>query len=126
MSKDKIVFLCKSCGMDYPKAYGKCPSCGAWNSFAEQKVHNAQPEKIPHGYLAAIKKEKPQLIHEISITKEIRLDTTSNELNRVLGGGLVLGSMTLIGGEPGIGKSTLVLQIALQIKEKKVLYVSGE
>jgi DNA repair protein RadA/Sms len=126
MAKDKIVFLCQNCGMDYPKAYGKCPSCGAWNSFVEQKIHTAQPEKIPHGYISVAKKEQPQLLHEISITKEIRLDTTSVELNRLLGGGLVLGSMVLIGGEPGIGKSTLVLQIALQIKGKKILYVSGE
>ena len=126
MPKDKIVFLCQNCGMDYPKAYGKCPSCGAWNSFVEQKIHNAQPEKIPHGYISVAQKEKPKLLHEINITKEIRFDTTSAELNRVLGGGLVLGSMVLIGGEPGIGKSTLVLQIALQIKDKKIIYVSGE
>ncbi|MDR3327174.1 MAG: DNA repair protein RadA [Prevotellaceae bacterium] len=126
MAKDKTVFLCQNCGMDYPKAYGKCPSCGAWNSFVEQKIHTTQPEKIPHGYISVVKKEKPQLIHEISITKEIRIDTTSVELNRVLGGGLVLGSMVLIGGEPGIGKSTLVLQIALQMKDKKILYISGE
>ncbi|MDR2684378.1 MAG: DNA repair protein RadA [Prevotellaceae bacterium] len=125
MAKDKTVFFCKECGADYPKAYGKCPACGAWNSFTEQRVYNQHAEKKT-GYIAVDKKEKPQLIQDISITKEVRLDTTSGELNRVLGGGLVLGSLVLIGGEPGIGKSTLALQIALNMKNCKVLYISGE
>lgn len=126
MAKDKIVFLCSSCGMDYPKAYGKCPSCGAWNSFVEQKIYKSTPEKIPHGYINFAENERPQLINEVKFTKEVRIDTTSEEFNKVLGGGLVLGSLVLIGGEPGIGKSTLVLQIALTMKDKKILYVSGE
>lgn len=126
MAKDKTVFLCSSCGMDYPKAYGKCPSCGAWNSFVEQKIYKSSPEKIPHGYINTSENERPQLINEIKITKEVRIDTTSSEFNKILGGGLVLGSLVLIGGEPGIGKSTLVLQIALTMKDRRILYVSGE
>ncbi|MDO4726401.1 MAG: DNA repair protein RadA [Porphyromonadaceae bacterium] len=126
MAKDKTVFLCSSCGMDYPKAYGKCPNCGAWNSFVEQKIYKSSPDKIPHGYINVSDNERPQLINEIKITKEVRIDTTSSEFNKILGGGLVLGSLVLIGGEPGIGKSTLVLQIALTIKDRRILYVSGE
>lgn len=126
MAKDKTVFLCSSCGMDYPKAYGKCPNCGAWNSFVEQKIYKSSPDKIPHGYINVNDNERPQLINEIKITKEVRIDTTSSEFNKILGGGLVLGSLVLIGGEPGIGKSTLVLQIALTIKDRRILYVSGE
>ncbi len=126
MAKDKTVFLCSSCGMDYPKAYGKCPSCGAWNSFVEQKIYKSSSEKIPHGYINTSENERPQLINEIKITKEVRIDTTSSEFNKILGGGLVLGSLVLIGGEPGIGKSTLVLQIALTMKDRRILYVSGE
>ena len=67
MAKDKIVFLCTSCGMDYPKAYGKCPSCGAWNSFVEQKVHKTVPDKIPHGYINVNDNERPQLINDVKI-----------------------------------------------------------
>lgn len=126
MAKDKTVFLCSSCGMDYPKAYGKCPSCGAWNSFVEQKIYKSSSDKIPHGYINASENERPQLINDIKITKEVRIDTTSSEFNKILGGGLVLGSLVLIGGEPGIGKSTLVLQIALTMKDRRILYVSGE
>ncbi|KGN81329.1 DNA repair protein RadA [Porphyromonadaceae bacterium COT-184 OH4590] len=126
MAKDKTVFLCSSCGMDYPKAYGKCPNCGAWNSFVEQKIYKSSPDKIPHGYINVSDNERPQLINEIKITKEVRIDTTSSEFNKILGGGLVLGSLVLIGGEPGIGKSTLVLQIALTMKDRRILYVSGE
>lgn len=126
MAKSKTVFLCKECGMDYPKAYGKCPSCGAWNSFIEQKVHQQAVEKIPHGYVNTEKNKKPRLLKDIEIHEENRIDTTSAELNKVLGDGLVAGSLVLIGGEPGIGKSTLVLQIALNMLGKRILYVSGE
>lgn len=112
--------------MDYPKAYGKCPSCGAWNSFIEQKVHQQAVEKIPHGYVNTEKNKKPRLLKDIEIHEENRIDTTSAELNKVLGDGLVAGSLVLIGGEPGIGKSTLVLQIALNMLGKRILYVSGE
>ena len=79
-----------------------------------------------HGYINVTQNTQPQLINDVKITREVRIDTTSAEFNKVLGGGLVLGSLVLIGGEPGIGKSTLVLQIALNMKDKKILYVSGE
>ena len=126
MAKDKVVFMCKECGMDYPKAYGKCPSCGAWNSFVEQKIHKQTAETISHGYINTAKDTTPRLISEVEISEEQRFDTTSTELNKVLGGGLVAGSLVLIGGEPGIGKSTMVLQMALNMKGRKILYVSGE
>ena len=122
MAKDKIVFLCTSCGMDYPKAYGKCPSCGAWNFFVEQKIHKTAPDKIPHGYINVNDNERPQLINDVKITKKVHINTTSTEFNKVLGGGLVFGSLVLIGGKPGINKSTLVLQIALNMKDKNILY----
>ena len=125
MAKDKVVFFCKECGADYPKAYGKCPACGAWNSFTEQKLRKDSTPKIEHGY-SGIVQSKPQRINEVQAQSECRIDTSSIEFNRVLGGGLVTGSLVLIGGEPGIGKSTLVLQVALQMQGKKILYVSGE
>ncbi len=126
MAKEKTVFLCNACGMDYPKAYGKCPSCGAWNSFKEQKIYKTTKQNTLTGFINTDTKELPKLIDEVEITHESRIDTTSEELNKVLGGGLVRGSLVLIGGEPGIGKSTLVLQIALNMKGRKILYISGE
>ena len=124
MAKDKTVFFCKECGADYPKAYGKCPSCGAWNSFTEQIVRK-EPSKSDHGYKTVVE-SKPIRINEVNAQSETRIDTLNNEFNRVLGGGLVAGSLVLIGGEPGIGKSTLVLQVALRMAGKTILYVSGE
>ncbi len=124
MAKDKVVFFCKECGADYPKAYGKCPSCGAWNSFVEQVVRK-DTAKIEHGYELA-KESQPIRINEVNAQAETRIDTLNEEFNRVLGGGLVPGSLVLIGGEPGIGKSTLVLQVALRMAGKKILYASGE
>lgn len=124
MAKDKTVFFCKECGADYPKAYGKCPSCGAWNSFVEQVVRK-EPSKVEHGYALA-KESQPIRINEVNAQAETRINTLNEEFNRVLGGGLVPGSLVLIGGEPGIGKSTLVLQVALRMAGKKILYASGE
>ncbi len=124
MAKDKTVFFCKECGADYPKAYGKCPSCGAWNSFVEQVVRK-EPLKVDHGY-ALTKESQPIRINEVNAQAETRINTLNEEFNRVLGGGLVPGSLVLIGGEPGIGKSTLVLQVALRMAGKKILYASGE
>lgn len=123
--KEKIVYFCKECGADYPKAYGRCPACGAWNSFVEQKVRKEPAAKVSgRGFVAS--GSRPVRINEVDAHAEMRIDTQNAELNRVLGGGLVPGSLVLIGGEPGIGKSTLVLQVALRMAGKKILYVSGE
>ncbi len=124
--KDKIVYFCKECGADYPKAYGRCPVCGAWNSFVAQKVQKSvAPKVVEHGFVNT-NGGRPVRVDEVEACAEMRIDTHNAELNRVLGGGLVPGSLVLIGGEPGIGKSTLVLQVALRMAGKKILYVSGE
>lgn len=125
MAKTKSVFVCQNCGADSPKWIGKCPSCGEWNSYVEEIISKDNSPKVNLGGLE-ITKQKPQRIEEVETSEEIRIDTSSNELNRVLGGGLVPGSLVLIGGEPGIGKSTLVLQVVLNLKGKRTLYVSGE
>lgn len=124
MAKDKKVFLCNECGYDSPKWSGKCPSCGAWNSFVERSISkdsavriNASGESIS---------SCPMHIDEVSADELPRMDMNDKELNRVLGGGLVPGSLVLLGGEPGIGKSTLVLQTVLRLAGQRVLYVSGE
>lgn len=116
--------MCTECGADSPKWEGRCPSCGAWNTLVEEKVSVAQKSKNRKG--ALVSKTKPQKVSEIETADLPRIKMPSKELNRVLGGGLVPGSMVLIGGEPGIGKSTLVLQNTLSIKSRKILYVSGE
>lgn len=124
MSKTKTVFFCTSCGTQAAKWIGKCPSCGAWNTYVEEVVQKSASGKDV--FSSKISKTKPQLISEIQFSTEDRVETKSKELNRVLGGGVVQGSLILLGGEPGIGKSTLMLQIALTLKGKKVLYISGE
>ena len=126
MAKTKSVYVCQNCGVDSPKWIGKCPSCGQWNSYVEEVVSAKEP--VQKTILAGLEitKQKPVLISEVETGEEPRIDTSSAELNRVLGGGLVPGSLVLIGGEPGIGKSTLVLQVVLNMKGKKTLYVSGE
>lgn len=120
----KSVYFCQSCGHESPKWIGKCPSCGEWNTFVEEKVtvskSNAMPAK------GKDRKAVPVRLSDIQPLDEPRLHMPSEELNRVLGGGLVAGSLTLIGGEPGIGKSTLLLQNILSIRNKKILYISGE
>ncbi len=124
MSKAKTVYICQSCGMQSPKWLGKCNQCGKWNTYIEEIISVSKKSKIT----SFVNKEtsKPELISNISISEEKRIDTKNTEFNRVLGGGLVPGSIVLIGGEPGIGKSTLVLQIALNIAKKNILYISGE
>lgn len=121
--KTKTAYLCSNCGYDSPKWLGKCPSCGEWNTFVEEKV-SVSKSKATRGRL--IKSTAPVRLSEIEVTDEQRVHMPSEELNRVLGGGLVAGSLTLIGGEPGIGKSTLLLQNILSIRNRKILYVSGE
>ena len=124
MAKDKIAFFCSDCGYESPKWVGKCPNCGAWNTFVEERVVQTRGGKslLPETKLDS----KPLRLSEIEAGEEKRIQMPSGELNRVLGGGLVQGSIILIGGEPGIGKSTLVLQNVIRIRSRKVLYVSGE
>ena len=125
MAKTKTTFFCQNCGTQYSKWQGQCSACKEWNTIAEEVIQKA--EKSDWKTATAPKKRvaKPQKVADISYTQEQRYNTKNNELNRVLGGGLVPGSLTLLGGEPGIGKSTLMLQIALQLPFK-TLYVSGE
>ncbi len=126
-SKEKSVFFCKECGNESPKWFGKCPACGAWNTCVEDSVVTGKDSKSVKKTLALENDKAVSVpINEITNAKEQRIVLPYDEMNRVLGGGLVLGSSVLVGGEPGIGKSTLLLQIALQLKGKKVLYVSGE
>ncbi|MBQ5689594.1 MAG: DNA repair protein RadA [Bacteroidales bacterium] len=126
MAKTKTVFFCKECGNESPKWIGHCPGCGAWNSYVEESVVVGKDSKSVKSSILPETKSKPTRVAEISSVKEARINLGYEELNRVLGGGLVPGSLILLGGEPGIGKSTLLLQVALNIQDKKVLYVSGE
>lgn len=125
MAKSKTIYVCQECGYESPKWMGKCPECNNWNSFMEEI--KADKEKFKRA-VTITGSSKPQSIVNIKSSEKERYNTGINELNRVLGGGLVKGSLTLISGDPGIGKSTLLLQTASNIAEKygKVLYVSGE
>lgn len=125
MAKSKTTYLCKECGADFPQAYGKCPVCGAWNSIVEYTVKPEVTRSYTH-HKQTLEERRPKLVSQIKTEHLPRIDTGNGELNRVLGGGIVPGSMVLIGGEPGIGKSTLILQVALGMKGKKILYASGE
>lgn len=125
MAKDKTVYVCNQCGAESPKWIGKCPACGAWNTYVEQIVRKEPSVRQYAGGLDR-EKNKPQTFDKIVGGEESRISMHDDELNRVLGGGLVPGSLVLLGGEPGIGKSTLILQTVLRIPEKKILYVSGE
>ncbi|GHU73215.1 DNA repair protein RadA [Bacteroidia bacterium] len=127
MVKTKTVFVCTQCGNDSPKWLGKCPVCGEWNTYVEEIVTKSNPAQSMPDLPGFDKlKSKPLLLKDIQTENEVRFDMNDQELNRVLGGGLVPGSLVLIGGEPGIGKSTLVLQTALKLQQYKILYVSGE
>jgi DNA repair protein RadA/Sms len=123
MSKVKTVFSCQGCGAGSPKWIGKCPSCGEWNTYVEEII--SAPRKVAALYVEP-GNNRPILLDEVSNANQERIDVGIGEFNRELGGGLVPGSVVLIGGEPGIGKSTLVLQFSLSLKGKKILYVSGE
>ena len=121
MAKLRTAYFCQNCGSQYSQWMGQCKNCGEWNTLVEEIV-----EKAPQKSLSSSKNKQHVInIIEVETFEEPRIKTPSDELNRVLGGGIVLGSVTLIGGEPGIGKSTLLLQLALKMK-KKVFYVSGE
>ena len=128
MSKSKTIYFCQNCGNQSPKWIGKCPACSEWNTYAEEIIDkDVEKLKEKRGY--AVKKNEaatPVSIQDVHELETKRIDTRDTELNRVLGGGIVLGSLILIGGEPGIGKSTLMLQLALNLKGIKVMYVTGE
>ena len=124
MAKTKTVYFCSNCGNESPKWLGKCPNCGEWNTYVGEKVQASAGKGTLLSHTAT--DSVPVKLAEINQEKEERIQMPSGELNRVLGGGLVAGSIILIGGEPGIGKSTLVLQNMLRIRSRRVLYVSGE
>lgn len=132
MAKDKIAYVCTNCGQESTKWIGKCPNCGQWNTFKEIRISNNASNSIaqrttlydaPGGKNG---KSRPIKLKDIPVEAEPRINTHDTELNRVLGGGLVPGSIVLLGGEPGIGKSTLTLQTILNMPERRILYVSGE
>ncbi len=124
MAKIKKAYFCRNCGYDAPKWLGRCPSCGEWNTFTEEII-SKQSSSVA-ATVANIPLSKPQRVEEIEEANHMRIDIGNSEVNRVLGGGMVPGSMILLGGEPGIGKSTLSLQLALHNRALKTLYVSGE
>lgn len=125
MSKLKTTFFCQNCGAQYPKWQGQCNSCKEWNTIAEEIIQKEEKASWKPTTSETKRVSKPLKIKEIDSAQEVRMDSTDGELNRVLGGGIVPGSLILLGGEPGIGKSTLLLQISLQLPYK-TLYVSGE
>jgi DNA repair protein RadA/Sms len=125
MKKTLTEFVCSSCGYTSPKWLGKCPRCNEWNSLMEENKTNKQTDTVLWSD-EILQKEQPINIKKIVSSKIDRIITKDKELNRVLGGGIVPGSVVLIGGEPGIGKSTLMLQITLSLETEKSLYVSGE
>lgn len=124
MAKNKTVFVCQNCGAESSKWIGRCPSCREWNSYHEEIIPgSASKESSP---VLSRERRKPERLDEIRSDEFSRQRSGIEELDRILGGGIVTGSLILLGGEPGVGKSTLALQIALALKDKKILYVSGE
>lgn len=135
MAKDKVMYVCDNCGQESPKWLGKCPACGQWNTFKEiriaatttaSKAAQSAAKGVRGGATAKLGEKKTFTLRSVSSKDEPRMDLGDAELNRVLGGGLVPGSIILLGGEPGIGKSTLTLQTILNLRDKNILYVSGE
>lgn len=128
MSKVKSTYFCQNCGYQSPKWMGKCPSCNQWNTFVEEILQKENTNKKGEWKTSTSQKisNKPQALPEVAFENQPRILTPDAELNRVLGGGIVPGSLVLLAGEPGIGKSTLMLQVALQLNQLKVLYVAGE
>ena len=126
MTKLKTTFFCQNCGSQSAQWMGKCKACGEWNTIVEEVINKSNSRTTGWDNKKYNKINKAQIISEISLQSRARIDTSDNELNRVLGGGIVAGSLILLGGEPGIGKSTLLLQVALKIQNEKALYVTGE
>ena len=134
MAKDKIAYVCSNCGQESQKWMGRCPNCGQWNTFKQIRVAADTGSSAAHSAAMALNSHRqlstgshrPIRLRDVSAMDEPRVDMHDSELNRVLGGGLVRGSIVLLGGEPGIGKSTLLLQTILHLGDRNVLYVSGE
>lgn len=126
MAKNKTVYVCSECGAESPKWIGKCPACGEWNSYKQFTVGPEKSAASPQFSIPGARTSRPMKLEDIQAGAEQRINTGDEELNRVLGGGLVPGSLVLLGGEPGIGKSTLILQTMLRLSGHKILYVSGE
>jgi len=122
MAKPTIQYVCSSCGAKAPQLLGRCPVCGEWGTYEEEIVESQKSKDKRHSISTGV----PQRLQDVVATEEMRIDMHNGELNRVLGGGLVPGSLVLLGGEPGIGKSTLALQVLMQLGERKTLYASGE
>jgi DNA repair protein RadA/Sms len=124
----RVVYVCQQCGAQQPRWLGKCPECGEWNSLVEEKPTSAKPESSPRGGLFRMREVTPLAYQEIESQDDARQSSGINEFDRVLGGGIVPGSLVLIGGEPGAGKSTLLLEVADKLSHAygKVLYISGE
>lgn len=131
MAKEKTVYVCSQCGQESAKWVGRCPACGEWNTYKEMTIRQGSPTAAENRARRALtglpeREVRPMALSEIKAEEEPRIDMHDAELNRVLGGGLVPGSLILLGGEPGIGKSTLLLQTVLRMSDRRVLYVSGE
>ncbi len=124
MAKVKKAYFCKECGHEAPKWLGRCPACGQWSTFTEEII--SKESSSIAAQVVNIPTTKPQRVEDIEASRHVRIDIGNSEVNRVLGGGMVPGSLILLGGEPGIGKSTLSLQLALKNRGLKTLYVSGE
>jgi DNA repair protein RadA/Sms len=124
MAKSKSVFVCQNCGAESAKWIGRCPSCREWNTYHEEIITPASTREV--SFKVDQERKKPELLDNIKSDEQSRQKTGLAELDRILGGGMVGGSLILLGGEPGVGKSTLALQLALAMKDKKILYVSGE
>ncbi|MDA8979941.1 DNA repair protein RadA [Chitinophagales bacterium] len=126
MAKVKTTFACQSCGSTYAKWQGKCTACGEWNTIVEEVIEKQEKGEVDWRESQESSSGKPRKLREVEVGESYRIDSSDSELNRVLGGGITPGSLVLMGGEPGIGKSTLLLQLAIKLKGWKVLYISGE
>jgi DNA repair protein RadA/Sms len=124
MAKNKTIFICQNCGVESAKWIGRCPSCKEWNTYHEEIIIPSSSRET--SFLLTQEKRKPELLDNVKADEHDRQKSGISELDRILGGGIVRGSLILLGGEPGVGKSTLALQLALALKSKKILYVSGE